>query len=79
MIKKLLAIVLLGITLVSSAQQLPGSLKGVVRDKINKETIPSALIKVKLGDEVIVQSLSDFDGNFSLTVNQNPPFSRRVF
>ena len=67
MMKKLLAIALFGITLISSAQTLPGSLKGVVRDKVTKETVPSALVQVKLGEEVMYQTLTDFDGRFNIS------------
>ncbi len=66
MIKKILAFVLIGFSVVASAQQLPGSLKGTVRDKVTKEIVPFAAVVVKLGGEIVASATSDFDGNYNI-------------
>jgi Ca-activated chloride channel family protein len=48
------------------AQQLPGGLKGTVKDEITKESIPFAEVRVLLGDELVAGASTDFNGNYSI-------------
>ena len=66
MMKKLLTCLVLGFSLMTSAQQLPGGLKGTVKDEVTKESIPFAEVRVLLGGELVAGVATDFDGNYSI-------------
>ena len=66
MMKKLLVFVLIGFSVAASAQQIPGAIKGTVRDKITNQTVPFAAVVVKLGGEFVKSATTDFDGNYSI-------------
>ncbi|MCT4623154.1 MAG: carboxypeptidase regulatory-like domain-containing protein [Schleiferiaceae bacterium] len=64
--KKILVSLLLGLSLIVNAQQLPGGLKGKVTDEITRESVPFAGVTVKLGDERVASGVTDFDGNYNI-------------
>ena len=57
---------MLGFSVITSAQQLPGGLKGTVKDEVTKESIPFAEVRVLLGGELVAGIATDFDGNYSI-------------
>ena len=64
--KKILVCFILGLGLIANAQQLPGGLKGTVKDANSKETVPFAAVRVLLGGELVAATETDFDGNYSI-------------
>lgn len=66
MMKKILVCFILGLGLIANAQQLPGGLKGTVKDANSKETVPFAAVRVLLGGELVAATETDFDGNYSI-------------
>ena len=64
--KKILTCLVLGLSFITSAQQLPGGLKGTVKDEVTKESIPFAEVRVLLGGELVAGVATDFDGNYSI-------------
>lgn len=54
-----------------SDNNLQGKVKisGLVKDKVNNEPIPSVSVIVKYGDNFINGVITDFNGNFSLTID----------
>ena len=64
--KKILVCFVLGFSLMANAQQLPGGLKGTVKDEKTRETIPFAAVRVLLGGELVAAAETDFDGNYSI-------------
>jgi hypothetical protein len=55
-------------------------LKGVIRDKENKELLPFCNVKVMIGDSVINGTSTDMDGTFSLKIDSKrfPVFDLKV-
>lgn len=55
-------------------------LKGVIRDKENKELLPFCNVKVMIGDSVITGTSTDMDGTFSLKIDSKrfPVFDLKV-
>lgn len=66
MMKRLLTLFLVVCSAGLWAQTQPGSLKGVIKDKITGQTIPSMAVYLKKGDEIIMRAAADFDGNYSI-------------
>ncbi len=66
MMKKILMCFAITLSLITSAQQLPGGLKGTVKDEVTKESIPFAEVRVLLGGELVAGVATDFDGNYSI-------------
>lgn len=59
--------VMMGVCLSAMGQQLPGGLKGTVKDKVTKETIPFASVVVKIGGEPIANTVTDMDGKYAIS------------
>ncbi|NVK29128.1 MAG: von Willebrand factor type A domain-containing protein [Flavobacteriia bacterium] len=51
------------------AQTQPGSLKGVVKDKVTGETIPQIIVELRTANDsaVITRVPTDFDGNYNIS------------
>ncbi len=65
--KKLLALVLTFSSLLTFAQQRPGSLRGTVTDAVNGETIPFANVVIKdAAGNIVKGGTTDFDGAYNL-------------
>jgi hypothetical protein len=47
------------------------TVKGIVRDKENKELLPFTNVMLLKGDSVLAKTVSDLDGNFSIDVPAN--------
>ncbi|AMC11128.1 hypothetical protein Lupro_07635 [Lutibacter profundi] len=73
MMKKLLSVIF--VFLVGSVMVAQTTISGTVKEAKTEQPIPGANIKV-VGKSI--GTTTDFDGNFSLTVNQNPPFTIAV-
>ncbi|WP_179945740.1 TonB-dependent receptor [Lutibacter profundi] len=71
--KKLLSVIF--VFLVGSVMVAQTTISGTVKEAKTEQPIPGANIKV-VGKSI--GTTTDFDGNFSLTVNQNPPFTIAV-
>ncbi len=66
MIRRLLTVILIFGSLALSAQTRPGSLRGVVKDKVTGETIPFANITLKQGGQLVTGGTTDLDGNYNI-------------
>lgn len=55
-------------------------IKGVIRDKENKELLPFCNVRIMIGDSVIAGTSTDMDGKFSLKIDskKNPVFDLKV-
>jgi Ca-activated chloride channel family protein len=62
--KRYVTLLIICLPFLVGAQQLPGGLKGTVKDEITKESIPFASVRVLLGDELVAGASTDFDGNY---------------
>lgn len=71
--KKLLSVIF--VFFVGSVMVAQTTISGTVKEAKTEQPIPGANIKV-VGKSI--GTTTDFDGNFSLTVNQNPPFTIAV-
>ncbi|MCF6181256.1 TonB-dependent receptor [Lutibacter sp.] len=71
--KKLLSVIF--VLFVGTVMMAQTAITGTVKDAKTDQPIPGANIKV-VGKPI--GATADFDGNFSLKVNQNPPFTLRV-
>ncbi len=66
MLRKLLALLLVGLSTFAYAQVRPGSLKGTVIDKATGETIPTANVVIEQDGAIIAGGATDFDGKFHI-------------
>ncbi len=71
--KKLLSVIF--VLFVGTVMMAQTAITGTVKDAKTDQPIPGANIKV-VGKPI--GATADFDGNFSLKVNQNPPFTLRI-